>query len=84
MSTCIVQDIIDDVKEDVKDMKDVVDVKEVVDVVEVVEVVQPAAVVVAQQPTRTQVRVPASVGAPTPPPQTSSEAWWAERFGQSQ
>ena len=57
---------------------------EVVQVVEVVEVVQPAAVVVAQQPTCTQVRVPASIGAPTPPPQTSSEAWWAERFGQSQ
>ena len=57
---------------------------EVVQVVEVVEVVQPAAVVVAQQPTRTQVLVPTSVGAPTPPPQTTSEAWWAERFGQSQ
>lgn len=58
--------------------------EEPTEVVQVVEVAQPAAVVVAQQPARTQVRVPASVGAPTPPPQTTSEAWWAERFGQSQ
>jgi hypothetical protein len=58
--------------------------QEPTEVVQVVEVVQPAAVVVAQQPTRTQVLVPTSVGAPTPPPQTTSEAWWAERFGQSQ
>jgi hypothetical protein len=58
--------------------------QEPTEVVQVVEAVQPAAVVVAQQPASTQVRVPASVGAPTPPPQTTSEAWWAERFGQSQ
>jgi hypothetical protein len=58
--------------------------QEPTEAVQVVEAVQPAAVVVAQQPTRTQVLVPTSVGAPTPPPQTTSEAWWAERFGQSQ
>ncbi len=58
--------------------------EEPTEVVQVVEVVQPAAVVVAQQPANTRVRVPASVGAPTPPPQTTSEAWWAERFGQGQ
>jgi hypothetical protein len=58
--------------------------EEPTEAVQVVEVAQPAAVVVAQQPARTQVRVPASVGAPTSPPQTTSEAWWAERFGQSQ
>ncbi len=58
--------------------------QEPTEVVQVVEVVQPAAVVVAQQPANTRVRVPASVGAPTPPPQTTSEAWWTERFGEGQ